>query len=397
MKNDTNKKTEENNLSEDKLVTLAIHTYEKAEILKSILENAGIEAILTNVNQLTPIFSAGVRIKIKEKDLLRALDIVEHADWNKDEIYAELNYLDRYRKGAKQYGYVLLPVDFSDFTPKIVTLGFKFAARRGLDVVIQHAYFSQYFAMAPLVMNNVMDYHDRRELNMRREYEQATKKMEDLKTQIDTKIKEGSLPAVSYQTVLRDGHPEDFILSTIKQAPPTIVIMGTRGKSKRNEDLIGSVAAEIVDSAKVPVLVVPEDALIDDLMDVKNVGVATSFDQRDLVLFDRMMHLFKPLSPHYYLFNVTRMEREIGEMELKMMASHHKEHYPDAEIEFARLQEGNFSEAMDDFLTRRRIDLIVINSYRRNIFARFFNPGIARRMLFHTKTPLLVMPSRSLR
>ena len=39
-------------MKEEKLVTLAIHSYEKAQILKSLLETEGIEAYLHNVNQI---------------------------------------------------------------------------------------------------------------------------------------------------------------------------------------------------------------------------------------------------------------------------------------------------------------------------------------------------------
>ena len=37
---------------EDKLVTLAILTYTKAQILKNVLENEGIETYIHNVNQI---------------------------------------------------------------------------------------------------------------------------------------------------------------------------------------------------------------------------------------------------------------------------------------------------------------------------------------------------------
>ena len=47
---------------EDKLVTLAIHTFEKAQILKTILETEGIEVYIHNVNQIQPVVSAGVRV-----------------------------------------------------------------------------------------------------------------------------------------------------------------------------------------------------------------------------------------------------------------------------------------------------------------------------------------------
>ena len=62
---------------EDKLVTLAIHTFEKAQILKTILETEGIEVYIHNVNQIQPVVSAGVRVRIKESDLPHALRIIE--------------------------------------------------------------------------------------------------------------------------------------------------------------------------------------------------------------------------------------------------------------------------------------------------------------------------------
>lgn len=54
---------------EDKLVTLAILTYAKAQILKNVLENEGIETYIHNVNQIQPVVSSGVRVRIKRKRL----------------------------------------------------------------------------------------------------------------------------------------------------------------------------------------------------------------------------------------------------------------------------------------------------------------------------------------
>ena len=55
---------------EDKLVTLAILTYTKAQILKNVLENEGIETYIHNVNQIQPVVCSGVRLRIKESDCL---------------------------------------------------------------------------------------------------------------------------------------------------------------------------------------------------------------------------------------------------------------------------------------------------------------------------------------
>ncbi len=385
--------------SGDTLVTLAIHSYEKAQILQTLLQDAGIEASLHNVNQLLPVVSAGVRVRIKEKDLPRALSLIEETDWMRDEVYSELNWVDRKVQGAihADSPYVLIPVDFSDYTPTVCSVGFYFAQRRNLSVLIVNAYFSQFFTAAPMFTGDITGYQAASELNIKREAGKADAKMTQLKEELRRQIKEGTLPDVPFDTLLKDGAPDEVILTLAKEKPPVAIVMGTRGKSRRNGELIGSVAAEVIDSAKVPVLVVPEEVAITDLSNIENVGVATGFDQRDLVLFDRMMSLMKPINPKYYIFNISKKMEEWSETELKAILAYHKQHYPDQEISFSMLQDGDFSEALQAFIEEKKIGMLVVNTYRRNLFARLFNPGMARRMLFHANTPLLVMHSSSWR
>ena len=63
--------------SGDKLITIAIHTYEKAVILKTLLEREGIETVIHNVNLIQPVISSGVRVRIHERELPMALRIIE--------------------------------------------------------------------------------------------------------------------------------------------------------------------------------------------------------------------------------------------------------------------------------------------------------------------------------
>ncbi len=63
-----------------RFITVAIHTYERALSLRSILENEGIEVELNNVNLEVPGLSSGVRVRIREEDLPLALRIIENAE-----------------------------------------------------------------------------------------------------------------------------------------------------------------------------------------------------------------------------------------------------------------------------------------------------------------------------
>ena len=96
---------------EDKLVTLAIHTFEKAQILKTMLETEGIEVYIHNVNQIQPVVSAGVRVRIKESDLPHALRIIEDSKWLNEDAEQE-------EKAGPQEKKILIPIDFSDYSVK---------------------------------------------------------------------------------------------------------------------------------------------------------------------------------------------------------------------------------------------------------------------------------------
>ena len=114
---------------EDKLVTLAILTYAKAQILKNVLENEGIETYIHNVNQIQPVVSSGVRLRIKESDLPRALKITESSAWLSEEVVG-----GKSPKVEKESNKVLIPVDFSNYSMKACEFGFNFAQNMGAEV-----------------------------------------------------------------------------------------------------------------------------------------------------------------------------------------------------------------------------------------------------------------------
>ena len=114
---------------EDKLVTLAILTYTKAQILKNVLENEGIETYIHNVNQIQPVVSSGVRLRIKESDLPRALKITESSTWLSESIVGE-----KEPKTENKSNKILIPVDFSNYSMKACEFAFNLAKTENAEV-----------------------------------------------------------------------------------------------------------------------------------------------------------------------------------------------------------------------------------------------------------------------
>ena len=259
----------------DKLITVAIHTYAKALILKTMLENEGIPVVINNVNLIQPVVSSGVRVRIKEKDLPLALKLIEQmAD-------DEFKHNEDSNKPV-----VLIPIDFSDYSKKACLIGFDFAKQMGGRVILLHSYVEMTYAMAMMPFSN-------EDTGDKHAEQKALKRMNDFEIQIKNDISNGILPGVKFTCRIEEGVPEVTIIECAKRENATLIVMGTRGKSKKEEELIGSVTAEVLDEGKFTVFSVPEGMEARKMSELKNVAFFSNFIQQDLLSFDIFARLFK--------------------------------------------------------------------------------------------------------
>jgi Universal stress protein UspA and related nucleotide-binding proteins len=374
---------------EDKLVTLAILTYSKAQILKNVLENEGIEAYIHNVNQIQPVVSSGVRVRIKESDLPHALKIIESSAWLSEDVVGEKEReeTDKERKS----NIILVPIDFSDYSLKASELGFKLAKTYHSEVVLLHAYYTPIYASS-LPYGDVFNYQIADDESVKTILQKVNSDINKLSEDIRGKIESGDFPNVKYNCVLREGIPEEEILRYSKEYEPVMIVMGTRGKNQKDIDLIGSVTAEVIDRSRVPVLTIPENTPIHNLESIKRFAFLTTFDQRDLITFDIFLNALRPLHSQIFLINLTNSKDSWNEVKLAGIKEYFQKQYPALQnIQYDVVMDDDLLDNLDKYIKSNHIDLITLPSYKRNIFSRLFNPGIAKKMVFHSDTPLLIM------
>jgi nucleotide-binding universal stress UspA family protein len=368
---------------EEKLLTLAIHTSETAQILKTILETEGIEACIHNVNLIQPVISAGVRVRIKESDLVRALSIIEDNKW-----------LEEVHEGMaeKKRNQVLIPVDFSKYSMKACEIGINYAHATGASVILLHAYFSPFFPSS-ILFGDMPAYRMDENNAMRDCINRVEEDMAKLCNTIRHKMDRGELPTVNFESVLKEGLPEEEIIAYEKQYFPKLIVMGTRGKGEQDIELIGSVTAEIIDLTKVPVLAIPENVPFNNIDAITNIAFATSFIQKDFLAFDTFVSLINGYAPKIHLFNIAKSRDHLDEIHMKEVTEYLIRQYTDLDISYTILDTSDLLTAIDYFVREKNIEIIAVNSQKKNILTRIFQPGIARKMLFHSDTPLLVLQS----
>lgn len=367
---------------DDKLVTVAIHTYEKAHILKSILESEGIPAVMHAINLIDPVMPGNVRVRINESDLPKALQIIEEVDFTSD--------VDEKKKKEIRKE-ILIPVDFSDYSLVACEFGFKLAHDLDCKVKLLHAFFTPFYpSSVPFGDTFTLQTTDKdlfQDIRNRTERE-----MQNLVEKVENRIASGAIPEVSYKTVLVEGLPEEEIIIYSKKMKPTAIVMGTRGKNAKELDLIGSVTAEVMEGCRTPVFAIPEGAKIRSLSEMKTIVFLTNFQEREFKAFELMMKFLQPYPVKVYLAHIAKKEDVWNEIKLSGVQKRFSELYPHLQIEYKLIDQNESLEVtLEKFAETLDVDMISLSSSRRNIFARIFNPGIARRMIFHSDTPLLVI------
>lgn len=382
QKNNTNK---ENEKHDSDLITVAIHSYEKAVILKSILESEGINAVIHGVSIIQPSVPGNVRVRINEKDLPRALTIIEQVDFTSHVESAD--DLD----SVKNKNEVLIPIDFSNYTMKTCEFGFNLAFDIKSDVTLFHSFYTPYYPMAvPFGDSFAVQTSDR---DLYKDIkEKVEKQMAELIENINSKISSGELPKVKFSHSIVEGLPEEEIISYSKKNRPKAVVMGTRGSNAKDLDLIGSVTAEVIDGCRTPIFAIPENSKDIDISKIKNIAFLTNFREREFKAFDVMMNFIRPYPIAVHLAHMARKGDVWDEIKLSGTQKYLEDQYPDLDLRYKLLDRDKQLElVLEEFVAQNQIDMIAMSSSRRGLFARIFNPGIARRMLFHSDTPLLVI------
>lgn len=371
-------------MTPNRLITLAIHTYEKALSLKNLLEREGVYVELNNVNLSAPVVSPGVRIRILESDLPLALRIVENY-----EIFAIPEYVAHGRPG-----HVLVPVDFTEHSFNAVAAATALARRMKSEVEFVHAYITPTHR-GTVQLTPAYDYLPADKELAGRLRAEAEEQMKRFVARVKEGMKSGAIAPVKFTTSVVEGLPEDVILGYVAEHKPQAVVMGTRAAVKKEADLVGSVTAEVLDSCTIPAFTVPENVAAPNFSSLHRVAFFCNLDQGDMLALDVLFRVFADLRLKVDLLHVAQrrfMAPGASKTARENLMSYCRERYPNFEFTFRSLTWNEISSEFAADAANREFELLCIPDRHKNMVARVFNPGIAHKILFRADVPMLVVP-----
>lgn len=368
-------------MNNERFITVAIHTYERAVLLKSILENEGISVVLNNVNLETPVVSSGIRVRIKEHDLPLALRIIENLD-----IFAQG---DLHRETQS----IVVPVDFSEHSINATILAFHLAKRHNATIKLLHSFID------PRVSSNIqltdkLTYEIIEEEECKQLIENAKVRMDAYIKTIKALIKNGTIPAVKFSSDIHEGVPEDVIGEFAKNTKPLLVVMSTRDSNQKEKEMIGSVTAEVFNSSRFPILSIPRSEGQNAPSKINHIVFFCNLDQEDILAFDTMYRIMKNLVAYVTIAFVPGKKRMFlsGNDSIDALVSYCRAHYSELEFGVKPIDLENLSDEFYEIEKVKHIDMIAMPNKKKNVFSRMFNPGLAHKILINADIPMMVIP-----
>lgn len=376
-------------MTDNRSITIAIHTYDHAVALRNLLEREGISVSLQNLHLDRPVIASGIRVRINESDLPMALRIIENAmplaDTDTSDSAGDIPTTDIH---------YLVPVDFSPHSLKACMTAFAMANRHGATIRLINTVIN------PSINDNsplseTMDY-DVVDPEVRRTIlDQAYTRMKNFTDRLRAMIKSGEMPAARMSAQVIEGIPEEIIIQYAREHRPDIIFMGTRARQAKERDLIGSVTAEVLDSCRIPVITLPGNAEPTAVTEISNAVMFCDMTQTDLLAIDFLYRTFPDRAINIEMISLPDRYRPWNKFKrdpAAMILAYCHEHYPRFTF---NLSNSTLNTIEDDFHrieSQAPVNMIVVPNHRRSPLSRLFNPSIAHRLLFHADIPMTVIP-----
>ena len=212
-------------------------------------------------------------------------------------------------------------------------------------------------------------------------HQESLEQLKDEESRLFTKYSDLKLQSVS-----KNGTPVDTINDLNEIDPVDLIVVGSKGISRLDEILIGSVTTAIMRGVHKPVLAIPLKARFDK-MD-KLVMASDLHNANKPNVINAIIQFKSHFDAHTAAATVKMDEKDFTEEEQKLMKELEKVEPLD---EIVVIKDTNISKGLMDYCDKVDADLLVVVAKHTSFFKRFFHKSITKELVNHEILPILVL------
>lgn len=276
--------------------------------------------------------------------------------------------------------HILIPTDFSPCANNAINFAVGLAKAFPVEITLLHIHehpgstYSEYAGLDKEFKATMMH--------------ESLEKLNEVKTSIT------ETESVAVNVRQAEGKIKKSILLTAGEVHADMIVMGTLGSGGIKERLWGSNAAAVIGSADIPVVIVPPEYTG---YAPSKILFATNHFEMNRKMLDILFELAAVLMARVQVtvFSENKDEaaavmdhsRKLNEYQQEL-----RNIYKDQNLETVHLGGSRFEDAVGEYINKNNIDMLTMVTYQRNFIERLFHPSTTRKVSYHTKIPLLVVP-----
>ena len=283
---------------------------------------------------------------------------------------------------------ILVPIDFSNHTATSIRYARNIARVTGAEILLFHSFFDQiYFSDGGFVtgFESGMMLTDQIIRDFYRQKEEGLQKLAD---ELIAGSGEKGDAGIKVSTKIESGDPEVQIMQTIGKVNPDLIVMGSGGMGKKSL-LSGSIARQIMNNAKIPVIAVPE---LEVTPPINHVAYMTNFDSGDRLALLQLQTVLAGFSLDIHCVHLgQQISNEKTAAQLQELAGCEDLKNLKSPVSFHLLDAPDMREALKNFITSNKISLIVFIPHKRHVLKNLLYQRLTKEDLFLTQTPVMAI------
>lgn len=273
---------------------------------------------------------------------------------------------------------ILVPTDFSVNASNAVRFAYLFSKENGYKFSLLNVYnFAVYDpTMPPEILADVIK-------------QSAENSDNGLKLLMQEFQKEYSdFDKYIFCELTAEGNVIEAIENSAADGKYDFIIMGTKGASGIEEALIGSNAYSVLAKAKIPVVVVPENAKYSGF---KNILYGLDLESSEFPALDQAKQIIDFGKTNLTFLHLSGELEDALSLDEKKYFDEVKEKMKDVSCSFIFEQCVSVPDALEKVIHKMKADLLILSKKKRNFLDNLFHKSISKKLACHTDIPLLAL------
>ncbi len=219
-------------------------------------------------------------------------------------------------------------------------------------------------------------------------HELAEKKLKDYHHKIAAQA-----GTVKITMAIQHGLPSARIVELALEKKADLIVIGTTGNGAVARIFLGNNALRIFRHANCPVLAIPSGS---QFKGMHKIVYTTDLQKDNLSSAALLIPFASEFNAEIVFLNVSgAIEKEDFKNDTLELTKQIKKHFTYQKTSGYLCNNLDASEGINYFIKHHAVDCLAIYTHQRNLLSQIFGESVTKRILLHTKTPLLIIPEKN--